>query len=58
MKYIEWYNNNGYEAFLAKVSDNCYKAGISVKITSSYKTLAEAKEAYEHYKGIVERGIS
>lgn len=54
MKYIKWHTENGQTAFLAKVSDTCYKAGIEDRVTSGYKTLEEAEKGYDFYCRVVD----
>ena len=55
MKYLDMYTANGETAFLGKVSDTCYKAGIETRVTSGYDTYEEAKEAFEHYKDVIDK---
>ena len=56
LKILEYYTVNGETAFLGKVSDTCYKAGIECRITSGYSTYEEAYKAFEHYKSVIEKG--
>lgn len=53
MKYIAWETINGQTAFIGKVNENCWKAGIENRVTSGYRTQEEAQEAYEHYKKVI-----